>query len=629
MDDAFVRQVLEMADPNVLRLALHQLTGDPALAAMRVEKTLIWAGALYTFSLGSEHHGEVRNRAFDYLRNSMRSATVEALPSRERIRTTMELFGHGPLSDVEFGLAYEETALEEFPRDVHWNNKPSQEVLQGIHVVVIGAGISGIAAAVQLQRLGIPYTVIERQNDIGGTWNLNTYPEARVDSTSLIYQYKFEKKYPWTEFFASAGETRKYLRHCASKFNIADNIVFSTEVIQADWNEETAKWNLLLRTEGGNDRSMSAQFVISASGLFSTPKLPDIPGIETFRGKIFHTANWDPGIDLCGKRVAQIGTGATGVQVMPHLARNSKTLTVFQRTPNWVFSMEGYKAAIPNELHWLFEHFPFFWNWFSYGMYFLNAQLEGLQAFDPQWQKSGGAINQRNDELRASAEGFLRDKFAGRPDLIEKTLPRYPPMARRPTVDNGWYDALLQDNVELITEGIESISNEGIVDVSGRRHECDLIVCAAGFATLRYFWPVSYTGRDGACMDELWRKDGPRAYIGLTMPGFPNLFTFFGPNSQGRSGSFYTVAEMWARYSLQAITDVIESGKTSIECRFDAYENYNTRMDEATSKLLWETHGKGFYYLTEAGRSVVNSPWASPDYHALLLQPDYRDFVIR
>ena len=205
--------------------------------------------------------------------------------------------------------------------------------------------------------------------------------------------------------------------------------------------------------------------------------------------------------------------------------------------------MEGYKAKIPQDTHWLFEHVPFYWNWYSYAMYFLNAQLEGLQTMDAGWQKSGGAINQRNDELRKTAENFVKEKFAHRPELIPKILPTYPPMARRPTIDNGWYDALLQDNVELITDGIKEITAGGVIDSQGRLHECDVIVCAAGFATTRYFWPVQYTGRGGATLEQLWEKDGPRAYVGLTLPGFPNLFTPFGPNSQGRSGSFYSVAE--------------------------------------------------------------------------------------
>jgi 4-hydroxyacetophenone monooxygenase len=628
VDEAYLARVVEAADPNILRLALYQLTGDPTLKQMRTEKLLIWAGALFTYVLAREHHAEVRRRALDYLRRHG-TAALAPQPSHAQVREAMEIFGHGALSDTEFNFAYEESAWDEFPRDVAWNKRPSMQALERYHVLVIGAGISGLAAAVQLERLGIPYTVIERQDDLGGTWNLNTYPEVRVDSTSLIYQYKFEKKYPWKEFFASGGETKKYLRHVAGKFGVLKRIEFKTEALGAVWNEASSQWQVTLKRSNGAKETRAYNFIISASGLFSTPKLPEIAGIETFGGDIFHTTAWARGYDLAGKRAALIGTGATGVQLMPYLARTSRHLTVFQRTANWILPMEGYKATLPEEMHWLFDHLPYYWNWYSYGMYYLNAQLEGLQGADADWQKSGGAINERNDELRKTAESFVNSKFAHRPDLIAKILPTYPPMARRPTIDNGWYDALLQDNVDLVTCGIREIVSDGIVDNDGVKHECDVIVCAAGFSTMRYFWPVRYAGRGGATLEGLWSKDGPRAYLGLTMPGFPNLFTPFGPNSQGRSGSFYSVAEMWARYSIKAIAHVVETGRSSIECRSPAYEEYNARIDREAKRLLWETYGKGFYYVTAEGRSVVNSPWSGPQYHALLFNPDFSAFDVR
>jgi 4-hydroxyacetophenone monooxygenase len=626
-DAAFIRKALEAADPNVLRLALHQLTGDRALAEMRVEKLQIWAGALFTYALAQEHHAEVRERALEYLLAS--PLPTAKMTSRGQIRETMEIFGHGPLTDREFDHSYEESAWDEFPRDVVWNSRPDPQSMRRVHVLVIGAGISGLASAVLLQRLAIPYSVIERQDDLGGTWNLNTYPEVRVDSTSLIYQYKFEKKYPWKEFFASGGETKKYLHHCARKFGVMDRITFNTEVRTAIWDEAESLWQVTVRGRDGTERKLKANFIIGATGLFSTPKLPDIPGIDCFAGSIFHTTAWPMATDLTGKRVALIGTGATGVQVMPHLARTAKHLTVFQRTPSWVLSMEGYKALLPAEMQWLFEHLPFYWNWYSYGMYYLNAQLEGLQGMDPAWVASGGVINQRNDELRKGAEAFIKTKFADRPDLIEKVMPSYPPMARRPTIDNGWYDALLQENVELVTGAITRMTPTGIVDSNGQLHEVDVIVCAAGFATSSYYWPIEFHGRGGARLQGLWAEDGPRAYMGLTMPGFPNLFTPFGPNSQGRSGSFYSVAEMWARYSVKGIVHVLESGYSSMECRPDAFESYNARIDQEAKKLVWEAYGKGFYYVTKEGRSVVNSPWSGPDYRALLLTPDYTAFDLR
>ncbi len=628
-DDARIHAALAYADPNILRLTLHHLTGDPRLAAMRTVGTPLWAGALFTYTLAPEHHEEVRQIAFDYLKAHWGAVDEEAFKDRAQVRETMEIFGHGPLSDAEFLMGFEEAAFDDFPRGVEWSEKPSQDVIDQYHIVVVGAGLTGIAAAVHLEQLGLRYTVIERRSGLGGTWHFNNYPEARVDSTSLIYQYKFEKKYPWTEFFASAGETLKYLRHCAEKYGVADKIIFDTSVEAGAWDEASGTWHLTVKDKSGGTRAIDANFVISASGLFSTPKLPDIPGIETYKGEVCHSTDWDPNLEIAGKRVSQIGTGASGAQLMPYISRNAKSLTVFQRTANYVLPMEGYKERISPDMQWLFDHVPLYWHWYSYGMHYLNAQLEGLQQFDPEWQAKGGLINERNDSLRKTAVDFIKTTLASRPDLIEKVTPKYPPLARRPTVDNGWYESLMRDNVTLVTDGIDHATETGLVGKDGTLYESDVLICAAGFSTMKYLWPAEYVGRRGATFEDVWRKDGPRAYLGMTTPGFPNFFMFFGPNSQGRSGSFYSLAECWSRYALKSIVKVIESKAKSIEVRQDAFEDYNARVDAKNKEIIWETHGKGFYYLTEEGRSVVNSPWSGPEYFAMLRTPEFADYDIR
>lgn len=625
-----IKSALAVADPNVLRLVLYHLTGDPDLASLPVEVTPVWAGALSTYSLATEHHEAMRQRALEYfLAHDPDNFDEAALMDSARIRRTMELFGHGPLTEDEFLLGYEEAGFEPFPREVRWNKQPPQSQVDQLHVAVIGAGISGISAAVHLEQLGLPYTVIERQGDIGGTWNLNNYPEARVDSSSLIYQYKFEKRYPWTEFFAAAAETKAYLKHCAEKFNIAGKVRFNTELRSAIWNEAVSQWDLTLIGDDGREQQLRANFVIAASGLFSTPKLPDIPGIGSFEGTIRHTTNWDPDYQLGGRRAALIGTGASGAQLMPYLARHAEHLDVFQRTANWVLPMEGYRDKIPAQMQWLFDHYPLFWYWHSYAMHYLNAQLEGLQEFDPEWLEKGGVINQRNDELHKNVAAFIEQRLADRPDLVKKVMPRYPPLARRPTVDNGWYDALLRDNVELVTDPIDHITRDAIVAKDGTTYPCDLIVCAVGFSTMSYMWPVEYVGRDGATFAALWRPDGPRAYMGMTAPGFPNFFMFYGPNAQARAGSFYSASECWSRYALKLMVHTIESGGSSVECRPQAFADYNDRLAEANKQVIWEAFGKGFYYLTEQGRSVTNAPWRGSTYFAMLRDPDFDAYTVR
>ncbi|MGE4430327.1 MAG: flavin-containing monooxygenase [Sphingobium sp.] len=627
-DPEQLRRSLALADPNILRLTLYHLTRDPALAAMEAKEAPLWAGALSTYLLDEKDHDAVRDHAFTWLMAHWDDPLPDALFDTPAIRDTMELFGHGPLSDAEFRFGAEEAAFAPFPRGVDWSQKPSDAVLADYPVLVVGAGVSGLAAAIHLEQLGISYRVIERQDDVGGTWNLNNYPEARVDSTSMIYQYKFEKRYPWSEFFASGPETKKYLNHCADKYGVRDKLMLNTDLVSARWDEEQAMWNVVVRTRGQEPQALKARFIISASGLFSTPKLPDIPGIENFAGIVRHTTDWQDVGALEGKNVAQIGTGASGAQVMPYIARHAGKVSVFQRTANYVLPMEGYRDAVPADMQWLFDHVPLYWHWYSYGMHFLNAQLEKLQEFDPEWQAGGGVISERNDALRNNAIAFIRERLKEKPDLVEKMTPHYPPMARRPTVDNGWYDALLRPNVDLITDPIDHVRPDAIVTRDGTVYPADIIVCAAGFATTRYLWPADYVGREGTTLDDLWSKDGPRAHLGMDMPGFPNFFLFFGPSAQGRAGSFYSMAEMWTRYALKAIVHVIEQGARSIEVTREAFDMFNERLDAQNSKLLWETHGKGFYYLTEEGRSVVNSPWRVADIHDMLYAPDFSEYRV-
>jgi 4-hydroxyacetophenone monooxygenase len=628
VDHDQLRRSLALADPNALRLALYQLTRDPALAAMNAEGTQLWAGALFTYTLAAEHHEEVRARAFDYFSRHLDEPIDPAALGEDRIRETMELFGHGPLSPSEFRFGVEEAAFAEFPRGVEWSAGKPQQADQ-YHVLVVGAGISGLSAAVHLKQLGIPFTLVERQDNVGGTWNFNNYPEARVDSTSMVYQYKFVKRYPWTEFFASGPETKRYLQHVAERFGIDEHAIFNTDVIGAEWDDEAGQWQVRIRTRGDAERTLHANFIISASGLFSTPKLPDIPGIETFDGTVRHTTDWQDGETLAGRRVAQIGTGASGAQLMPYLARHADHVTVFQRTANWVLPMEGYRDQVPDDMQWLFENVPLYWNWYSYGMHFLNTQLEGLQEFDADWVARGGSINERNDTLRENVTAFIKDRLKERPDLIEKVLPSYPPLARRPTVDNGWYDALLRDNVDLVTSPIDHVTPDAVVTRDGASHPCDLIICAAGFQTTRYLWPATYVGRAGTTLDTLWSKDGPRAHLGMTLPGFPNFFMFYGPSSQGRAGSFYSMAELWTRYALKAIVQVVEAGAKSIEVTPEAYQASNEQLDLQNKKVIWEAMGKGFYYLTEQGRSVVNSPYPTVKVHEMLYAPDPAEYTIR
>ena len=623
-----LRGILDQANSNALRLALYQNTGDPELAAMRLSATPIRGGALMMKTVADDDLPLLKEKALHFLEGPRQ--TPPPAPDDAEARRLLKIFTGGEQSESYLRFGVEELAFSEFPRDLSWIDRPPRETLDKVHVLVIGGGISGIATAIQLQRVGLDYTVIERQAEIGGTWQLNRYPEARVDTSSYTYQFKFEKNYRWSEYFASRDETKRYLDFVAQKHGILDHFVFDTEVIAAEWDEERAGWAVITRHRDGREEHRFANFIVSASGLFATPNLPDIPGIEDYRGRIFHSTQWDLKYDYHGKRIALIGTGSTGTQMMPALARAASHLTVFQRSPNWISGVDGYRAKVPEETQYLFDNLPYYWNWFCYSGFDTALQLQNAQTYDHDWiARTGGAVSEANERLRGVLTEYMKEQLQRRGDLIEKCMPDHAPLGRRLVVDNGFYAALLRTNVLLQTSGIDHFTANGIVACDGTESDFDLVVLAAGFKVAKYLFPIDYKGRDGATLEGAWAKDGARSYLGAAMPGFPNLFMIYGPQGQPRSGGFYSWAEIWSRYAVGMIVRTLEQGSRSAEVRRDVFDRYNGQLDEAMREILWEKEGAGSYFNNEFGRSQVNIPFRTEEYHAMVAKPDLDAYALR
>lgn len=626
-DSDWIRNALSKSSMNALRTAIVQLTGDEELAAIPTYRRPVRGGALFVYDILPEYHALIRDRALAYLIDHAGQPTPPP-PDESRVRELIGIFAQEELCEQEMLFGIEEVAFDPFPRDAHWNGAVDPAQAKQIKVAIIGAGIGGIAMAVQLKRLGIAHQILEKQDDIGGTWMRNNYPEARVDTSSYLYQFKFVKNYPWSEFFAARDETRRYLNHVVDSYGVRDSFRLSTEVKAVRWNEADAQWVITIRNPDGSEEDIQAQYVVSATGLFNAAKLPDIPGIHDFKGAMFHTTEWDHGCDYSGKRVALIGTGSTGTQLMPAVAKKAASLTIYQRTPEWVMAFEGYKEPISEEVRWLFDNVPYYWNWYSFSAHMTAQCLQDLHELDPEWRAQGGRINARNDSLREALLTYINDKLATRPDLIDKLTPEHAPLTRRLVVDNGFYDTLLHDSVSLETGSIERITEKGIVGEDGIEREYDVIILATGFATSKYLFPIDMTGRDGARLEDLWSEDGARAYLGLALPGFPNFFMFYGPDGQPRSGGYYSWSEVWARYVAQAIILATETGHRSIEVRRDIFDAYNSALDEAANGKIWTETGHG-YYVNEFGRSSVNMPWSTREYHSRTRQISSDDYKLK
>lgn len=626
----FIREAIDKSSLNALRLALLQVTGDQDLSRMRTQRHAIRGGAMFAHVVAEEDVPALKEKAYAYLSERKADDPVPPPPSKAEAKKLADLFGDEPVPDCEYDYHYEELAYEEFPRDAQWSKKkPSAEKIAEFKIVVVGGGISGLAAAVQFKRLGLNFQVLERQGAIGGTWLSNSYPDARVDTSSYLFQFKFMKNYPWSEYFASAGETRKYLDDVAEHYQVKDHFYFHREVVGAVWQEDQSEWELTVKHADGHHETMRCNAIVSGSGLFATPnERPNIKGINNFAGPIFHTARWDHSVDYHNKRVALLGTGSTGTQLAPSVAAVTKQFTVFQRTPNWMMNMDGYRSLIGPRERWLFDNMPYYWNWFCYSSHITSQQLQDMQNIDPDWQAKGGLINERNDRVRVNLTQYIKSKTEDIPGLLEKVLPKHAPLVRRLVVDNGFYDMLRRDHVDLVTDKIDRFTETGITTTDGTNREFDVVILGTGFKVSQYFWPCQYVGRNGASMDTLWRKDGPRSYLGLAVPGFPNFFSLYGPNHQPRSGGFYSWGEIWARYIALAFIHLIENGKQSMDCRQDVFDEYNRRLDEAGKGLIWEMDGHG-YYVNEFGRQSVNAPWHTSDYHRMVAKPNFDDFEIK
>ena len=619
VDSAFIRRAVELADLNAVRVALYQNTHDPEIAALPK-----------AVELDEAQRELLISKAAAWLEAN---ATTErpAEPDEAELRTLMNLATKEEMGDLEFTARRELAAFKDFPLMIEWDGeKPA--IPDDFMVVVIGSGFSGLATGVQLNNLGLPYTILERRPEPGGTWSVNRYPDIRVDTISITYEFAFEKDYRWSEYFGRGAEVREYLEGVSKKFGPYEHTKFGCDVTKATFDADRDKWIVEYDSPDG-PQTIEANFVINGVGTFANPKFPSFEGQDSFEGDILHPARWPDGVDFSGKRVAVIGNGSTGVQLLAPVAEQSAHVDVFQRTPQWISPRDKYGAPMEPEIIWLLDNFPGFWNWWRY---MAIAGLFGTHGFivpDEEWVAQGGKWNPMNDQLRADLTAYIKAQVNGDEELIEQLVPDYAPFSRRPVVDNGWYKSLTRDNVDLVTSPIARFTPKGIETEDGEVHEVDAVITATGFEVMKYLWPADYLGVDGTSIHDFWSEDGPRAYISMMVPKFPNMFMLYGPNSQPLSGGtglpvWYVI---WASYAAQCITRALREGKTRVDVKLDAYERYNKALDiEASTLLLLQDEGapQENYYINEHGRMQVNAPWYGPEYHRMCTEVEWDDLEL-
>jgi 4-hydroxyacetophenone monooxygenase len=512
-------------------------------------------------------------------------------------------------------------------REPTWARTPDPTALAKKSVLIIGAGVCGLAIAATLSRVGIPYTIIERRDDVGGTWSTNRYPGCGVDTPNHSYSYSFAQKNPWTRYFSPREEIHEYLRDVAHRLEILPNIEFRTEHKESRWDEEQRLWVTTVQVDGKTETRESG-FLVTAIGQLSEPSTPTIPGAENFRGVSFHSMNWPDHLDVRGKKIAVIGTGATAMQLVPTIADEVAQVDVYQRTAQWARPIVGYSDPISEGNRWLLEKIPFYAEWFRFNMFWRYGDgLLPLLKKDPAWSHPKRSVNKANDRHRDEMVEYMRSELADRTDLLEKCVPDYPPYGKRILLDNGWYRTIRKPNVELVTEHIDRVSEEGIVTVDGALRAADIIVYSTGFTVKEMAGRLHIKGRDGVTLKSAWDTDNPTAYLGLTVPRFPNFFCMLGPNSgPGHGGSVIFQAECQSRYIAAAIVKMAEAGADSIEVRPDVHDAYVKRVDEEHEQLIWTHPGMSTYYRNSKGRVFSVMPWRFVDYWSMTHDPDLLEY---
>jgi cation diffusion facilitator CzcD-associated flavoprotein CzcO len=452
------------------------------------------------------------------------------------------------------------------------------------HTVVIGTGFSGLGMAIQLKRDGRDdFVVLEKAGDVGGTWRDNTYPGCACDIQSHMYSFSFAQNPGWTRSFSPQPEIWDYLRKVTDRYRLRDHIRFGVEVTGARWDADERRWHVAT-----SDGDYTARFVVAGIGALHIPNIPALPGIETFRGETFHSADWNHDYDLTGKRVAVVGTGASAIQFVPRIAQDTEQLTIFQRTPPWIMPKPDH--AMPNWVKTLFRLVPGAQRLYRNAIYwFLESRASGFNG-RPLLMRLASKI------ALANMHRSVQD-----PELRRKLTPDYVMGCKRVLIANDYYPALTRENVELNTSGISAVTEHGVVDGDGVEHEVDAIIYGTGFHVTDAFDYLDVTGVAGRDLAKEWQASGIQTHLGITVAGYPNLFFLLGPNTGLGHNSVVFMIESQIRYVSQAMALADRAGVAALDTRESAQAEFQSDIQRKLAGGVWTRGGCTSWYLDSRG----------------------------
>jgi 4-hydroxyacetophenone monooxygenase len=627
-DDRTIHRRLDGVPLPQLLVAVAHLTGEADLLAEEFRPDPSKVQMLGDEGLSPEQTDRARELVARALIRFRNAGCKPASPlTGEQLRTSIE-FLCGPVDDDHFRLFEEELALGGVDlREPAWR---ADEIApdRPMRVAIVGAGMSGIVTAMRLRQAGCSVRIFEKNDDVGGTWLENTYPGCRVDVPNHLYSYSFAQSPHWPQFNSTQPVLLDYFRTCVEELHLAEAISFRHEVEEAIWSDDTLSWTLTVRDADGRRSGHEVDALVSAVGQLNRPSFPDIEGIDAFGGRAFHSARWEDDVELEGARVAVIGSGASAVQFIPWLAERAEHLTVYQRTPPWLVPLANYHDDLPENLRWVLGHIPEYARWDRLSVF--SRLQEGLlprTVVDPGWDLASGSVSAENDVIRQGLTAYYEFVFPD-PELRAKVLPTYPFGAKRMVVDSGVYSTALQaENVTLETEPIAAVTSSGVTLQDGRAVEHDVIIYGTGFRASQFLTPMRIVGRGGLDLHERWGGDA-RAHLGLTVPGFPNLFLMYGPNTNiVVNGSIVYFSECQAHYITESLRLLLKSGARAMDCLPEVHDAYNERIDTATRARAWGASDVSSWYKNEFGRVAQNWPFNLYDYWRQTREVDRDDYL--
>ena len=473
------------------------------------------------------------------------------------------------------------------------------DAVQADHeVIIIGSGFSGVNAAIRLKEEGIEnFVVLERAYDVGGTWRDNTYPGCACDVPSHLYSYSFEQNPNWSRAYSGYSEIQHYIRHCAEKYGVMPHLRFGVEVTGAQYDEVTGIWTIKKET----GESLTAKSVISAVGGLVNPRWPNFKGMDSFKGDIFHTARWNHDVDLAGKRVAVVGTGASAIQVVPSIQEKVGSLTLFQRSAPWILPKPN--AAVSDKTKKLFKRFPLAQRMVRNSILFLSeAIFAPLVILDTPLQ----------NVLQKIASGLIKRQVKD-PVLRAKVTPDFHIGCKRVLFASDYYPALCQPHVDVVTDGISGFTETGIITADGRELEFDVVVLATGFSVDIANAPFDIVGEGDEPLSTIWGRAGGKAYKGITVPQLPNWYLMLGPNTGPGHTSVLIYTEAQADYIVQAIKTKRENNLKQLSVKADVLSRYHTRVQGRMKYTSW-TSGCQSWYLDEHGENHTLFPGLASEY---------------